>query len=77
MSGKRERDPAERIEAVTKDVKRMADNFEGSTRPGPVLLLLIGFGLWVAFQGTTKNGVVGCSDMPGGDNWDAITRPRR
>lgn len=33
--------------------------------------------LWVAFQGTTKNGVVGCSDMPGGDNWEAITRPLR
>jgi hypothetical protein len=74
------RNPAERIEKVTADIKRMADNAEaraGATQGGPLLWLALAFCLWLAFQGTTKNGVVGCSDMPGGSNWEELTRPRR
>lgn len=42
-----------------------------------VYIVLIGLGLWLAFLGTSKHGVVGCADMPGGSNWDNITRPLR
>lgn len=54
-----------------------APNTPHERRYGVLYIGLIAFCLWMAFQGTSKNGVVGCADMPGGSNWDELTRPLR